>query len=990
MTARYRLLLDKFVGPLQRRAREMAKSRRHPLAVAVVRKEMVPVAELPALLGRLSRVSDESSSLVLFDGATPNDGLIFTPDRFDLIAGSRMDQFKWKWTDALSVDWVVRPMERVPPNVARPYWADTSAPVSTNPNSGRSCSLLYCEMYWFFRRRAARNRPDEQDTFGHSFAGHGWLYNPDHLPIEPQFLRSVSGFHQQRANSNPQQKTGLIAQAQNRDIASEGGTVVECSLVPLSAAACAVPGHGLAINNSFVGVWRAERVRRDKNSANAVTAVLSVVESVAENLGVVELLEQLAPNSDPRQVLDESLFAAVNNNNNNNNNRSDSNHPALHRHRVVDMVMPPSQQQQQQQAATAPSVAVPRPQITAATLSSHELASSVFLICVVADSGLKLLRTQWRIKIPGQRPLVCNHKDLSECVAPYDPQHGEGLSSSPSAVVADAAAAAVSGKEDGGGGSRNAGGVGVLSGTRLEGILTLALANDGGCIGWSETSVRTHYDPQLGRYVIEQILPEETKVRDNAYCNQILKHLLFVIGTRTFYRPQPQQQPQQQPPRIQIIPPFVHPTVPIRDTSLAQNTSRHYDEIANHFSNRSGGEGGGGATASAAAAAAAAAACAPTKGKGIHERSALRKHQNWIKQVLLSRALEERGLGTTPAGEKVKATLLDLCSGRGGDLLKYSHAPLKFLTMIDASFDSSVEAARRYCNTDGLSLRTNQRGVEPGIRATFAVADCFDDAAVSSIVAQQVARYPNVFGVPASFQQMIRQQQLQHAPTNVFDLVSCQFSLHYSCSSEARFRGFLRAVASSLTVGGVFFGTTVDERVLAARRREHGDKFGNDAYSVEFVPEEQARRMTYDEDVRAGRAPLLSEGYLMHMAECVQGALEYVVPFERLVGIAIEEGLVLVEEANFADFFLAHRNSPLGRGAFAGARMGGSRRGRDAGEKGRGGNEEALNDDGDHDAAAAATATAAEAVPITVDFGLSDDEKAAAFLYRIVLLRKFR
>jgi hypothetical protein len=348
--------------------------------------------------------------------------------------------------------------------------------------------------------------------------------------------------------------------------------------------------------------------------------------------------------------------------------------------------------------------------------------------------------------------------------------------------------------------------------------------------------------------------------------------------------------------------------------------------------------------------------------------------------VLLSRALEERGLGSTPTGDKVKATLLDLCSGRGGDLLKYSHTPLKFLAMVDASFDSSVEAARRYCNTDGLSLRTNQRGAEPGIRATFAVADCFDDAIIASIVAAQVARYPNIFGVP------VFQQQL-NPTTAVFDLVSCQFSFHYSCSSAARLRGFLRAVASSLTEGGVFFGTTVDERVLAERRAAHGDRFGNTAYSVEFVSAEQAQRMTYDDEVRSGRAPLLSEGYLMHMSECVQGALEYVVPFDTLVGIALEEGLVLIEDANFADFFAAHRDSPLGRGAFASTKMGGSRRGRDAGEKGRGGNEEATNEDGGADDGADAGGAGAGAA---VDFGLSEDEKAAAYLYRVVLLRKFR
>ena len=40
-----------------------------------------------------------------------------------------------------------------------------------------------------------------------------------------------------------------------------------------------------------------------------------------------------------------------------------------------------------------------------------------------------------------------------------------------------------------------------------------------------------------------------------------------------------------------------------------------------------------------------------------------------------------------------------------------------------------------------------------------------------------------------------------------FDVVSCQFAMHYAFDSEQRARTFLRNVATRLRPGGVFIGT---------------------------------------------------------------------------------------------------------------------------------------------------------------------------------------
>jgi hypothetical protein len=58
-----------------------------------------------------------------------NDGLIFTPDKFDVKAGSCPTQYKWKWPGKLSVDFLVQLAS--PPKAAR---ADRHNPHQQRPS----------------------------------------------------------------------------------------------------------------------------------------------------------------------------------------------------------------------------------------------------------------------------------------------------------------------------------------------------------------------------------------------------------------------------------------------------------------------------------------------------------------------------------------------------------------------------------------------------------------------------------------------------------------------------------------------------------------------------------------------------------------------------------------------------------------------------------------------------------------------------------------
>ena len=106
-----------------------------------------------------------------------------------------------------------------------------------------------------------------------------------------------------------------------------------------------------------------------------------------------------------------------------------------------------------------------------------------------------------------------------------------------------------------------------------------------------------------------------------------------------------------------------------------------------------------------------------------------------------------------------------------------------------------------------------------------------------------------------------------------FDLVTCNFSLHYHFQSEERVRTFLVNVVTRLCDGGYFIGTIIDDNVIVKRlrnRKYSGNtyinekfKFGNEFYFCQF----------------------------------------YQKRFKEFVKLCKEYDLYLVEKKNFVDFY---------------------------------------------------------------------------------------
>lgn len=117
-----------------------------------------------------------------------------------------------------------------------------------------------------------------------------------------------------------------------------------------------------------------------------------------------------------------------------------------------------------------------------------------------------------------------------------------------------------------------------------------------------------------------------------------------------------------------------------------------------------------------------------------------------------------------------------------------------------------MDGAKRYSGNDAFSR--NMGPMKFG--AQFMVADCFQQDLVPHF----------------------------KKTTPKFDLVSCQFALHYSFQSRERAEMAIHNIASHLKPGGKFIGTIPDANVLTKKlRNEPGSKmdFGNSVTRVKFA-----------------------------------------------------------------------------------------------------------------------------------------------------------
>ena len=248
----------------------------------------------------------------------------------------------------------------------------------------------------------------------------------------------------------------------------------------------------------------------------------------------------------------------------------------------------------------------------------------------------------------------------------------------------------------------------------------------------------------------------------------------------------------------------------------------------------------------------------------------LRSFNNWVKAVLINKYCYLLG---------INLSVLDLCCGRGGDLKKYFRTKVKLYVGSDLSRESLRNAK------DRITKIRNER-----YNSDFS-CKCF-------LIPEDLSHPDN--------------HLMEKIQKNFyFDLVSCQFAMHYHFESEKRARAFLKNVVARLCDGGFFIGSIVDDNVIVKRLRHRKYKenkyikdkytFGNEYYKIHF----EQRTFPKDKGPYGIKYGFFLEDSIDKRDEegnikCVG---EYLVIFDEFVKLCEEYDLYLVENKNFTNFY---------------------------------------------------------------------------------------
>lgn len=200
-------------------------------------------------------------------------------------------------------------------------------------------------------------------------------------------------------------------------------------------------------------------------------------------------------------------------------------------------------------------------------------------------------------------------------------------------------------------------------------------------------------------------------------------------------------------------------------------------------------------------------------------------------------------------------TLLDIGVGRGGDIMKWHANNIQKVIGLDVEFTYIREAIRRF----------NQAHLRDVRDYKFYVIKNGD-----------------------SFHTTLKKRNMH----TTYDIVSCQFCLHYFASSEEHLQEFFSNIAQVLKPGGVFIGT-VPNGDTVLRLLGDDDTFTNEQVCI---------KKQFRIPSRCGDAVQFSMAGTLYFGENMISH-EYLVYVDTLRDIALRNGLVLVEWTPFSKHY---------------------------------------------------------------------------------------
>ena len=252
-----------------------------------------------------------------------------------------------------------------------------------------------------------------------------------------------------------------------------------------------------------------------------------------------------------------------------------------------------------------------------------------------------------------------------------------------------------------------------------------------------------------------------------------------------------------------------------------------------------------------------------------------RVFNNWIKSVLIDKySSKVKSAYQEEWEDHLPLSVLDIACGKGGDLRKWDLAGTRNYYGVDIAYKAIQDATQR-------KIRSFKN-----FCTTF--------------IQKDASSPPDQF--------------FHHFPEGMFfDMVSCQFSMHYMFKSEEKVRNFLQNAANRLNNGGYFICTHPDCNVIVKKLRERHVKDSRGRY----VAENNFYSLIIDDlKISKEKGPFghpygffLGDGLVGDKFETKDDGTvmiyvpEYLIIFDKFVELAKEYGLELQESKNFHDFY---------------------------------------------------------------------------------------
>jgi hypothetical protein len=235
---------------------------------------------------------------------------------------------------------------------------------------------------------------------------------------------------------------------------------------------------------------------------------------------------------------------------------------------------------------------------------------------------------------------------------------------------------------------------------------------------------------------------------------------------------------------------------------------------------------------------------------------------------------------------------MDTSIGRGGDLRKYIQPNFRCKFLFGLDLNSINEASRRYYymqqkkpNAVFIRYNTSKNIIEGD--GVYNNNPEYPDRDIEHSETMINILYGEGKTIPPRYKNI--RAKYNKESTKKFDVISCQFSLHYYFESQHTFNGFLSNLTDNCKSGGYFIGTCYDgERLFNMMKNvdklEYRDRLNNLVY-----------RIKKDYTIKSLDEQLFGNKIDVYMDSIGEEYPEYLVNFNKFVEIMKENEFELVK-----------------------------------------------------------------------------------------------